>query len=67
MFMSYSVMFFLAGLTILVCTPLIKRDGWNAESNVSILFTQRSKYATLVTNSVGDCDVLPWHDSSRGC
>jgi hypothetical protein len=36
MFMSYSVCGFLAGLTILVCTPLIRRDGkWNAGCNVS--------------------------------
>jgi len=35
MFMSYSVCFFSAGLTIYVCTPLIRRDSWSANSNVS--------------------------------
>jgi hypothetical protein len=36
MFMSYSVCSFLAGITILVCTPLIHREGsWNAGCNVS--------------------------------
>ena len=35
MFMAYSVCAFLAGLTILVCTPLIRKDGkWNAGCNV---------------------------------
>lgn len=35
MFMSYSVCGFLAGLTVLVCTPLIRRNGgWNAGCNV---------------------------------
>ncbi|KAF2796956.1 hypothetical protein K505DRAFT_193975, partial [Melanomma pulvis-pyrius CBS 109.77] len=39
MFMSYSVCGFLAGLTILVCTPLITRDGkWNAECNISVMY-----------------------------
>lgn len=36
MFMSYSVLFFLAGLTIFVCTPLIRWNGWNTGSNVSV-------------------------------
>lgn len=36
MFMSYSVCSYLAGLTIYVCTPLIRGDGWNAGSNVSL-------------------------------
>lgn len=36
MFMSYSVCSFLAGITILVCTPLIQREGgWNDGCNVS--------------------------------
>lgn len=35
MFMSYSVCFYLAGLTIYVCTPLIRGHGWNSGSNVS--------------------------------
>ena len=37
MLLSYSIIFFLAGLTILVCTPLIKGYGWNSAYNVSDL------------------------------
>lgn len=37
MSMAYSVCFFLAGLTIFVCTPLIRRKPWGTESNVSCL------------------------------
>lgn len=37
MFMSYAVSFYLAGLAIYVCTPLIRGHGWNAGSNVSLL------------------------------
>ena len=36
MFLSYSVCFFLAGLSLFVCTPLIRRDKWNTGSNVSL-------------------------------
>ena len=35
MFMCYSICFFLAGLTVLVCTPLIRRDNWGIASDVS--------------------------------
>lgn len=35
MFLSYSVCLFLAGLTLFVCTPLIRGDEWNTGSNVS--------------------------------
>ena len=35
MFMSYSVCLFLAGLTLVVCTPLIKGQKWSGASNVS--------------------------------
>lgn len=35
MFLSYSVCFFLAGLTLFVCTPLIRGDKWNTASDVS--------------------------------
>ena len=35
MFLAYSVCFFLAGLTIFVCTPLIRRKPWGTDSNVS--------------------------------
>ncbi|KAF1977177.1 hypothetical protein BU23DRAFT_500977 [Bimuria novae-zelandiae CBS 107.79] len=41
MFMSYSVCTFLAGLTVLVCTPLIrfKRDDcWNAGHNIAVIY-----------------------------
>lgn len=37
MFMSYSVCFFLAGLTLFVCTPLIRGDRWDTGSNVRVL------------------------------
>ena len=37
MFMSYAVTFYLAGLAIYVCTPLIRGHGWNAGANVSLL------------------------------
>ena len=36
MFMSYSVLLFMAGLTILVCTPLVREKEWNTGSNVNI-------------------------------
>lgn len=36
MFLSYSICFFLAGLTLFVCTPLIRGDEWNAASDVRI-------------------------------
>ena len=35
MFLAYSVCFFLAGLTLFVCTPLIRGDQWNTASDVS--------------------------------
>lgn len=35
MFLSYSVCFFLAGLTVFVCTPLIRGNPWGTGSNVS--------------------------------
>ena len=38
MFLSYSVCFFLAGLTLFVCTPLIRGDKWDTGSNVSFTF-----------------------------
>ena len=36
MFMSYSVCLYLAGLSIFVCTPLIRRDEWSTDGNVSL-------------------------------
>ncbi len=35
MFLAYSVTFYLAGLTIFICTPLIRRETWSTSSNVS--------------------------------
>lgn len=35
MFMSYSVIFFLVGLTIFICNPLVKERPWNTGCNVS--------------------------------
>lgn len=35
MFLAYSVCLFLAGLTLVVCTPLIRGNKWNTASNVS--------------------------------
>jgi len=35
MFLAYSVTFYLAGLTILVSTPLIRRETWSTHSDVS--------------------------------
>lgn len=47
MFMAYSVCAFLAGLTILVCTPLIRREGaWNAGCNVRPLLLLLLEMAT---------------------
>lgn len=36
MFMSYSVCLFILGLTMLVCTPLIKDEHWTDASTVSL-------------------------------
>ena len=46
MFLSYSVCFYLAGLTLFVCTPLIRGDKWDTASNVS---ASRIDDATLLT------------------
>ncbi len=46
MFLSYSVCFFLAGLTLFVCTPLIRGDKWNTGSNVSFLFIFHAVFFT---------------------
>ena len=37
MVLSYSVCFFLAGLTLFVCTPLIRGDTWSSASDVRLL------------------------------
>ncbi|KAF2731009.1 hypothetical protein EJ04DRAFT_398835, partial [Polyplosphaeria fusca] len=39
MFMAYSVCFFLAGLTVLVCTPLMRREGgWDVGCNIAVFY-----------------------------
>ena len=38
MFLAYSICFFLAGLTLFVCTPLIRGEKWDTGSNVSKSF-----------------------------
>ncbi|PVI05713.1 hypothetical protein DM02DRAFT_516181, partial [Periconia macrospinosa] len=38
MLMSYSVCSFIAGLTILVCSPLIRREGWGPGYNIAIMY-----------------------------
>lgn len=35
MFLAYSVTLYLAGLTVFICTPLIRRETWSTGSNVS--------------------------------
>ena len=52
MFMAYSVCFFLAGLTLFVCTPLIRRDKWNTSSNVSFPKTTASVVLTTIQVAV---------------
>lgn len=44
MFLAYSVTFYLVGLTIFICTPLIRRDTWSTGSNVS---TSRPRQVSL--------------------
>ncbi len=44
MFMSYSVCLFLAGLTILVCTPLIRGGESSTDAKVSFSFILLSPY-----------------------
>ena len=41
MFMSYSVLLFMAGLTILVCTPLVREKEWETGSNVNLRNAQK--------------------------
>ncbi|KAG8531349.1 uncharacterized protein KY384_002978 [Bacidia gigantensis] len=38
MFMSYSVSLFMAGLTIFVCTPLIRFEGWTTGANIAVFY-----------------------------
>jgi len=44
MFMSYSLILFLTGLTLLVCTPLIEKQPWGPESNVGFESCSSSRY-----------------------
>ena len=69
MFMSYSVCFFLAGLTLFVCTPLIRRDKWDTGSDVrfSCMFflVTRGGFVLAYCENLGRGG-LPGHRSSRG-
>ena len=47
MFMSYSVMFFILGLTIFVCTPLVREKEWGTGSNVSNLMGQPASHQSI--------------------
>lgn len=38
MFLAYSTLFFFAGLTIFVCTPLIRGYSWNTGANVAMFY-----------------------------
>jgi len=38
MFMSYSVGLYLVGLTLLVCSPWIRRDLWGGDSNIAVMY-----------------------------
>lgn len=59
MFMSYSVCSYLAGLTIYVCTPLIRGNVWSAGSNVSshwpVLDPNKISGMEHSANVLGDC------------
>ncbi|KAI9699598.1 MAG: hypothetical protein M1820_007097 [Bogoriella megaspora] len=48
MFMSYSLSFFLLGLTLLVCTPLIRGGAWNTNKAVAIFYLVNGAAAGLV-------------------
>lgn len=48
MLMSYSVCSFLAGLTILVCTPLLRRTPWNTESNIAVTYLAVAVITSLI-------------------
>ena len=53
MFLSYSVCFYLAGLTLFVCTPLIRRDKWNTASNVSAARVFETALLTVAAGGSG--------------
>ncbi|KAF2238228.1 hypothetical protein EV356DRAFT_563961 [Viridothelium virens] len=38
MFLSYSLILFLMGLTILVCTPLIRGGDWSSDKNICVVY-----------------------------
>lgn len=48
MFLSYSICFFLAGLTLFVCTPLIRGDEWNAASDVAVVYLTTGAFALAI-------------------
>ena len=65
MVLSYSIIFFLAGLTILVCTPLIRGNGWNSGYNVSESFLIYTCSTQLANTSGGGNCLLGHFGSSR--
>ena len=48
MFLAYSTLFFFAGMTIFVCTPLIRGYSWNTGANVSDLRVRPALYDLLI-------------------
>ncbi|KAL8746583.1 MAG: hypothetical protein Q9190_001427 [Brigantiaea leucoxantha] len=38
MFMSYSACLFIAGLTIYICTPLLRGEEWSPSSNIAVVY-----------------------------
>lgn len=48
MFLSYSICLYLAGLTIFVCTPLIRRQMWSTSSNTAVIYLITSGIAGAV-------------------
>lgn len=56
MFLAYSVLGFLSGLTLFVCTPLIRMRPWGAESNVSCFtlcfISVKGKRMTLTSEKI---------------
>ena len=48
MFAGYSVLAYLVGLTILVSTPLIRREPWGPASNVSLSLSSQLPLKTTI-------------------
>ena len=68
MFLAYSVLFFLGGLTLFVCTPLIRRKPWGADSNVRSTATgiSNNRSGKKSANESIDCNYIPHNRCSRG-